>query len=57
VITVIEPSFFAAPVARIGRASGARSTYVTTARAIDLPAKVSAAHEEDAPAQRATQLK
>ena len=33
VITVIEPSFFAAPVARIGRASGARSTYVTTARA------------------------
>jgi hypothetical protein len=54
---MIQPSFLAAPVARIGRAAGARSAYVTATRAIKLPAKVSAANEEDALAQRATQLK
>jgi hypothetical protein len=54
---MIQPSFLASPVARIGRASGACSAYVTATRAIKLPAKVSAANEEDALAQRATQLK
>jgi hypothetical protein len=57
VVTMIQPSFLAAPVARIGRAAGAGSAYVTATRAIKLSAKVSAANEEDAPAQRATQLK
>jgi hypothetical protein len=47
----------AAPVARIGRAAGARSAYVTATRAIKLSAKVSAANEEDALAQCAPQLK
>ncbi len=56
-VTMIQPSFLAAPVARIGRAAGAGSAYVTATRAIKLSAKVSAANEEDAPAQRATQLK
>jgi hypothetical protein len=57
VVTVIEPSFLAAPVPRIGRAAGAPSAGVTAARTIDLPTKVSTADEEDAPAQRATKLK
>jgi len=54
---MIQPPFFAAPVARIGRAAGACSAYGTATRAIKLPPKVSPANEEDALAQRATQLK
>jgi hypothetical protein len=54
---MIEPSFLAAPVARVGLAAGARPARVTATRTIELPAKVSAADEEDAAAQRATKLK
>jgi hypothetical protein len=57
VVTVIQPSFLAAPVARIGCAAGSRWAHLTATQTIDLPTKVSAANEEDAPAQRATQLK
>jgi len=57
VVTVIQPSFLAAPVPRIGRATGARSARTTAARTIDLPAEVAAANEEHAPTQRATNLK
>jgi len=56
-VTVIQPSFLAAPVARIRRAAGARPAPVTATRTIKLPAKVSAADEKDAAAQRATKLK
>jgi hypothetical protein len=56
-VTVIQPSFLAAPVARIGLAAGARAARVTAPRTIDLPTKVSTADVEDAPAQRATKLK
>jgi hypothetical protein len=56
VVTVIESSFLAALVARVGRSTRARPSRVAATRAIKLPPKIPAANEEGLPAKAATQL-
>jgi hypothetical protein len=56
VVAVIEPPFLAALVAHIGGSPRSRSSGILAIRTIDLPAEVSPANEEDAPAKRASQL-
>jgi hypothetical protein len=55
-VAVIESPFIAALVACIGGPPRARPACILANRTIDLPAEVSTANEEDAPAKRASQL-
>jgi hypothetical protein len=55
-VAVIEPSLSATLMARIGGSPRARPACILAIRTIDLPAEVSPANEEDAPAKRASQL-
>jgi hypothetical protein len=56
VVAVIEPAFLAFLVARIGGATATRTAGFLAFRAVLLPAEISTADEEDAPAKRAPQL-
>jgi hypothetical protein len=56
VVTVIESSFLAALVARVGGSTSARPPSVAATRAVQLPPKIPAANEEGPPAKAATQL-
>jgi len=53
VVAVIEPPFVATLVAPIGGSPRSRPSGNLAIRTIDLPAEVSPANEEDAPAKRA----